>query len=85
MHNTHFHQYLTRLHELGELGIAMDEAKDFLAAYATKKEAKEAVQDLSNDLTHLQSRWSSLEKEAQKGVLDRRDFTRERNEISHSL
>jgi len=85
MHNTNFQQYLMRLHELGEFGIAMDEAKDFLAVYALKKVSKEAVQDLSNDLTHLQSRWSSLEREAQKGVLDRRDLTRERNEISHTL
>jgi hypothetical protein len=54
MHDTNFQQYLTRLHELGELGIAMDEAKDFLAIYTTKKEAKEAVQDLSNGLTNLQ-------------------------------
>jgi hypothetical protein len=62
MHNTHFQQYLTRPHALGELGIAMADAKAFLPVYATKKEAKEAVQDLSNDLTHLQGRWSSINK-----------------------
>ena len=82
MHNTHFQQYLTRLHALGEFGIAMDEAKDFLAVYAAKKGTNDVLSEWANDLTHLQGRWSSLEKEAQKGVLDRRDFTRERNEIS---
>ena len=37
MNNTNFQQHLIRLHELGEIGIAMDEAKDFLEMYGAKK------------------------------------------------
>lgn len=78
-----FYQYITRLYEAGEMGLAMKEAKSFL-----EDRANANIQDreiLTNDLAHLQSRLATLQKESSAGVLDRRDLTKERNEISRAF
>lgn len=80
-----FSEYLTCLHEMGEFGLALSEAKRFMDAYIRQNAGDAAAKEQADQLSLLLARWSGLDNEVDMGTVERSQIVLERNQINVTL